>query len=318
MLECSLKLKISLDECVKKLQVQNRNILDEFSEKSDKTVLETALPLTSDEWEKVSTIHDILAPIKAATLQMSAEKYPTLPLMMPFFDDILDALETNMNNLRGLGQLNEDADSLGDGAEAAHAKMMKYFEVSSDLSVAATAMDPRFKMVYYENCIDSNYRSIAEQHIKAISDQLGLDRNEQVSHIVSTPSPSTVVRPRFLQQRMVQNTISPSTMTEYHHYLQEPLLQENASPLDWWKSNTYRYPKLSHVAKVLLAIPASSAASERTFAKARLAMPWNRCRLSTSSLQAIMCLRDWFNLDWLNDWEDLTNESDEDLEDKND
>jgi hypothetical protein len=84
-------------------------------------------------------------------------------------------------------------------------------------------------------------------------------------------------------------------MTEYHHYLQEPLLQENASPLDWWKSNTYRYPKLSQVAKVLLAIPASSAASERTFAKARLAMPWNSCRLSASSLQAIICLRG-FNL----------------------
>ncbi len=57
------------------------------------------------------------------------------------------------------------------------------------------------------------------------------------------------------------------------------------------------YPKLSKVAQRVLAIPATSAASEREFSKARIVMPWYRCRLSPSTLQALMCLRDWLAID---------------------
>jgi hypothetical protein len=64
----------------------------------------------------------------------------------------------------------------------------------------------------------------------------------------------------------------------------------------WWKANTLRYPKLAEVARQLLAIHATSAASERMFSKARLVMPWNRCKLHASTLQSIMCLRDWLNI----------------------
>jgi hypothetical protein len=53
---------------------------------------------------------------------------------------------------------------------------------------------------------------------------------------------------------------------------------------------------LKKVAKIVLGIPATSAASERVFSIARLAMPWNRCALAAPTLQAIMCFRSWFHL----------------------
>ena len=64
----------------------------------------------------------------------------------------------------------------------------------------------------------------------------------------------------------------------------------------------------------VLAVPATSASSERIFSKARLVMPWNRCRLASESLRAIMCLRDWTNLHdaevFLND-EEYASDNDE-------
>ena len=63
-----------------------------------------------------------------------------------------------------------------------------------------------------------------------------------------------------------------------------------------------------------MAIPATSAASERAFSGARLAMPWNRTRLAGSTLRAIMCLRNWFILtDGLSE-----EDKEEEQEEKND
>ena len=50
------------------------------------------------------------------------------------------------------------------------------------------------------------------------------------------------------------------------------------------------------IVQAVMAIPATSAASERTFSGARLVMPWNRTRLAGSTLRAIMCLRNWLKL----------------------
>jgi hypothetical protein len=81
-------------------------------------------------------------------------------------------------------------------------------------------------------------------------------------------------------------------LEESNHYLNDATADGDVYPLDWWKLYIGRYPKLAQVAKAFLAIPATSAASERVFSKARLAMPWYRCRLASSTLRAIMCLRD--------------------------
>jgi hypothetical protein len=42
---------------------------------------------------------------------------------------------------------------------------MKYFDISSDLAVAATVLDPRFKMDYYIEAKNSNYDIIVENII---------------------------------------------------------------------------------------------------------------------------------------------------------
>lgn len=51
-----------------------------------------AVPLEEEGWDSMRTISSILEPINDATRAMCAKKVPTISLMMPFFDSVLDAL----------------------------------------------------------------------------------------------------------------------------------------------------------------------------------------------------------------------------------
>lgn len=48
----------------------------------------------------------------------------------------------------------EDAENIHDRLSFAIQKLLKYFEVSSDLSIAATVLDPRLKLKLTEKLID--------------------------------------------------------------------------------------------------------------------------------------------------------------------
>jgi hypothetical protein len=67
---------------------------------------------------------------------MCAEKIPIVSLMMPYFD----CIERKHYNFQKRWFEKEDADTTGDGTEAAYDKMMKYFDVASDSAVVAISL----------------------------------------------------------------------------------------------------------------------------------------------------------------------------------
>jgi hypothetical protein len=116
---------------------------------------------------------------------------------------------------------------------------------------------------------------------------------------MALPQETNTVRrqPKYFRTTSFQQaTNSYSAVDELKLYLGSICAIPTVNPLDWWRCNTDMFPKLSKIARFVLAIPATSAASERVFSRARLVMPWNRCRLSPSTLRAIMCLRDWLQV----------------------
>lgn len=70
-------------------------------------------------------------------------------------------------------------------------------------------------------------------------------------------------------------------------------------PLPWWKSNARRYPVLALMAKDYLAIPATSAASERAFSRAGLLITDRRTRLANRTVRASCLLQSWMENDLL-------------------
>ena len=62
-------------------------------------------------------------------------------------------------------------------------------------------------------------------------------------------------------------------------------------PLAWWRARTAQYPKLSLVARKWLAVPASSAASERLFSSAGLTVTDKRTSLSSELVSSLVFLK---------------------------
>ncbi|KAK2655800.1 hypothetical protein Ddye_008852 [Dipteronia dyeriana] len=90
---------------------------------------------------------------------------------------------------------------------------------------------------------------------------------------------------------------SPSSCTELIRYLEAQFDDvEDKKEFDlllWWKTYTYRYPVLSHLARDVLVIPVSTVSSEKAFStNGRIIEPRRSC-LSPETVEVLTCLRDW-------------------------
>ncbi|XP_034723265.1 zinc finger BED domain-containing protein RICESLEEPER 1-like [Etheostoma cragini] len=73
-------------------------------------------------------------------------------------------------------------------------------------------------------------------------------------------------------------------------------MQDDRDVLGWWRDQQLNYPKLSVLARGILAIPASSSSSERNFSAAGRAIEQRRTALKPSTVDAILFLHK--NMDW--------------------
>lgn len=78
---------------------------------------------------------------------------------------------------------------------------------------------------------------------------------------------------------------------EVEMYLtQNHAMQDDCDVLGWWRDQQLNYPKLSVLARGILAIPASSSSSERNFSAAGRTIEQRRTALKPSTVDAILFL----------------------------
>ena len=64
--------------------------------------------------------------------------------------------------------------------------------------------------------------------------------------------------------------------------------------ITWWKAvGKFRYPALTVIARDYLAVPATSADSERVFSGGRLVVPYTRSSMHGEQLAELMTLKSW-------------------------
>ncbi|KAJ3687309.1 hypothetical protein LUZ61_016473 [Rhynchospora tenuis] len=100
-----------------------------------------------------------------------------------------------------------------------------------------------------------------------------------------------------LKEHIRQVRTAEPAKSELEEYLTEALdetgLDDEFDILAWWRLKVPKYPVLSRLTRDILAVPASTVASESTFSNSgRTLSPFRSC-LNDESMEALICAQDW-------------------------
>ena len=227
--------------------------------------------ISDSEWESCAKICRFLQTAASVTEAQSGCSYVSMSMCVRSFKHLENANNSAM-----------DDPILLPIAAAMQKKLYSYRGVIiSDIYKLAQIFDPRFS-----NDIIRDSDTL-RRHIH-------LDSTQQVT----PPSPfTTTVEPeRSLFEKLLDEDSMGgfSIDDEITRYLRATSVgDKRAAPLIWWKLNESRFPTIAAVARDVLAIQASSVASESAFSQAGLLIDDKRTCLGDDSIKANMLIKSW-------------------------
>jgi hypothetical protein len=158
----------------------------------------------------------------------------------------------------------QDIPLLKTAVERCRKKLLKFFDKStfeSEYYYFATALDPRYKLSIIENNPDLFGDDWIEDCKKSLIEtlQANYDLNDEINATVPTvPSKRSASEmddwDREMQAMLPEDDdVGVSAEEECAIYLAEA--RNKLEPLDWWRINGGRFPRLAKMARDFLAIP---------------------------------------------------------------
>lgn len=220
----------------------------------------------------------VLKPFKKEQLKLEGSSAPTLSLAVPAYNQLIGSLEV------------VNGTPFAEAAIAAKEKLEEYYCMTSEHYTVATVLDPRYKTWYYRK--DSSAGAVPVQQIE---DSV---RTLLAPYLASSATPTALILAEELPDESFAGIPVGETMTdELLVYLSECAAYPTCDPLAWWGTVGSRFPALQRAARDYLAIPATSAPSERAFSKGRQTISEFRHRLDPSMIEALELLQSWYTLE---------------------
>jgi hypothetical protein len=165
--------------------------------------------------------------------------------------------------------------------------MCYYWAGFSEDYLISTILDPRIKSMSNkseeEEILRKKYEEYKEHYLPTPSES----RTSS-----PTPSESSILNPIYkprLFSIFEQN--QPRATNEVEEYLKEDNITFNQCPFNWWLNKKNKYPILAKMARIHLAIPATSTPSERLFSDAGNLLSAKRSRMNSELFQRIIFLK---------------------------
>ena len=160
--------------------------------------------------------------------------------------------------------------------------ILKFTASVDKAAMTAVMLDPRFKHVSFLSRIDAT--KCIEALRQAFTDlEVEMGRLDTMAESLSSaPRKRQRVNNPDVYTDFSANILDAASPVKGHHlnqteldrYLAHPHEPERSTdPLAWWKLYAPKYPKVAILARRYLAIPASSASSERLFSQLKLRVP---------------------------------------------
>lgn len=170
-----------------------------------------------------------------------------------------------------------------------------YCKANNYIYAAATAMDPRAKYEWWEeegwNDDEFNWCRFSIKLVQDLWLKHAPTQEQQESRVPAANSMTLFKRKR------------PRTGDQLAAYVNEPTIDDvdnvesqGELVLGYWKAHEKRWPELANMARRYLAVPASSAASERVFSRAKFFVPSQRNRLGAEGFKSSLLLEAWQRL----------------------
>ncbi|CAI5957213.1 unnamed protein product [Closterium sp. NIES-64] len=282
--------------------------------KADKAKMDT-LRLTDADWDTLHSVKTFLSPFAKVSKAAEGAAYPTVSMVLPYYNGLIDAMESCL--AKG------PSATLKPMIEAALGLLKKYELMSSNELWIATFLDPSMKAAWFDDAHWETLHPDTERRARprpSSGEVIQLVRErvaEYQARAAAIASQSTPLAPvtekegeeadddedaEFLpSRRRLAARLSASQEAgrggmvqddEVGRYLSERV-RCDVSALEYWRSAT-NMQTLRRIARDYLAIPATSASSERVFSLGRNLISWKRHRLASQRTRASMILRSWY------------------------
>lgn len=235
---------------------------------------------------------DFLRPFKEFSDIVEVSKKPTLQNVVPGVRSLLATLSPNTTDSLFIVELKKTAKSLLSEKFIFH----QLHRVALFLNPKMRSLKPLFQMERDETLRD----------VLGLIDQISIDTDGILAdsaleeHPYNSSGPSAIKKRRTTgllaawedDEMDIQENSAPTAAMELETYKNFPVPAEiEFDLLEWWKTQSGQFPRLSILAKRVFCIPASSASSERNFSAAGLVIDKLRSKINPKNVDDLLFLR---------------------------
>ncbi|KAJ9548188.1 hypothetical protein OSB04_020731 [Centaurea solstitialis] len=261
MLESAIKFQAAFD------------MLEEQDSKYRSELLSLKGMPTEEDWDYARCLLPFLKGFYTSTLRISGSLYVT---SNSYFHEVfgIGAMIKNKMSVKDEG--------LRKMATRMKGKYDKYWSNESNINMflfVGSILDPRHKLGYVSFIVEQSYEK---------------EKAEWLCHEIEN-----VLKGLFnhysREYGVVNENDATSVKSELDRYLGEQCksLDNKFDILEWWKKNESRLPVMAAMARDILAIPASTVASESSFSTGGRVLDTFRSSLTPTLVEALVCSQNW-------------------------
>jgi hypothetical protein len=167
--------------------------------------------------------------------------------------------------------------------------MCFYWKFLPEDYLLSTILDPRIKYIYdkeeEEEILYKKYNEYKENYLPTPRE------SRAPSPTQSENTFSTIIYQPKLFAIFDEQDQPQTSANEVAEYLKEDKIKFSQNPFEWWVNKKSKYPVLSRLARIYLAVPATSTPSERLFSDAGNLLTAKRSRMDPELFKRIMFLK---------------------------
>ncbi|CDO75398.1 hypothetical protein BN946_scf184855.g1 [Trametes cinnabarina] len=260
-----------------------------------------SLLLGAAEWATLRQLGDILTIFTKVTKEMSHARQPTLPFVLPVYEQMRVSLEEHARNVTL-------APPFRNAAAAGLEKLNQYYSEAkaSQYTVIATVLHPSLRVRWF-NKLGDGFVTRAEAVFKhAFEDYAASFPCKDPASVPPSDQADTIGNDDDFLLEAISATedasSSQETTTDYDMVTASELDRYLAGeggpcqlrmPLVWWRENANRFPIIARMARDFLAIPATSVSVERLFSSSRHLCTDVRASFKATTITEAMCVKHW-------------------------